>query len=72
MTEELELTVQLVTNYLSSLFPSPVIDAFFDNTMVMAEAVKNKLFGPSLGLVAVPKLLQPLITLNAAQVPVDR
>ncbi len=36
--EELELRpVQLATNWLNSLLLGPVIDAFFDNTMVMAE-----------------------------------
>ena len=47
--EDLELTGS-ASDKLAQLFAlSPVIDAFFDNTMVMAEdeAVKKQPFGPS-------------------------
>ena len=48
--EELELTGS-ASDKLAQLFLSPVIDAFFDNTMVMAEKMRQlkQPFGPSCG-----------------------
>ena len=59
--ESLELTGS-ASDKLAQLFAlSPVIDAFFDNTMVMAEdeAVKNNRLALLAGLVAKLTLLQP-------------
>ena len=64
--EELELTGS-ASDKLAQLFAlSPVIDAFFDNTMVMAEdeAVKNNRLALLAGLVAKAKAVAAFNQLN--------